>query len=122
MFDSELLKPMNHCSYTGLERFKRHNFGRSVRIFECTNSQRVRVIVCDTSGAIAGLMVNPHGRKRTYTIEAVYTEPNHRRKGLARQLLAVARLTLGTVQHNENLTIDGKAWRNSVEGFKNDVK
>jgi GNAT superfamily N-acetyltransferase len=119
MFDAELLKRLNHCRYTGLETYRRHGFGRMVRIFECKDTRRVRLVACDPiQGPVAGLIVNPHNRKRTYTIEGVYTTASHRRQGYAKQLLAVARVTLGTVQHNGNLTPDGKAWRDSVEGLK----
>jgi GNAT superfamily N-acetyltransferase len=118
MFDNELLKPFNMCSYTGLEQRKRHVFGQSVVIFECKETRRVRLLACDPSGAIvAGLLVNPYNRVRTYQIDAVYTLEEHRRLGIAKQLLAVARFTLGTIQHSENLTINGKAWRDSVEGL-----
>jgi GNAT superfamily N-acetyltransferase len=119
MFDAELLKRLNHCRYTGLETYRRHKFGSMVRIFECKATGRIRLVGCDPIlGPVAGLIVNPYNRVRTYTVEAVFTLESHRRQGYARQLLAVARVTLGTVQHNGNLTADGRAWRDSVESLK----
>jgi GNAT superfamily N-acetyltransferase len=119
MFDAELLKRLNRCRYTGLEYRKKHQFGRVVTMFECSATRRVRVIAYDATGEpVAGLIVNPYNRVRTYTIEGIYTTASHRRQGYAKQLLVVARVTLGTVQHNGNLTADGKAWRDSVEGLK----
>ncbi len=52
---------------------------------------------------------------KTHVITSVYTKPRARRKKIAKQLLLVARLTLGTVYHSDNLTSSGKLWRDSVE-------
>lgn len=119
MFDAELLKPFNQCPYTGLEGRVKHIFGPMVRIYQCKDKRRVRLLAQDSQGAtVAGLIINPHNLKRTYTIEGVYTLEGHRRQGFAKQLLAVARFTLGAVKHSDNLTPDGKAWRDSVESLK----
>ena len=116
MFDNTILKPFSMCPHTGLEKRVKHIFGQNVSIFECKDSRKIRLIAYNDSGeAVSGLMVNPYSQVKTYTIDAVYTKPLERRRGLAKQLLAVARFTLGIVKHNEHLTNSGEAWRDSVE-------
>lgn len=116
MFDAELLKPQNRCSYTGMEKQRPHLFGVSLRIFECVDTGKIRLIAFNTvSEPVSALFLDPLGQKRTYTVKAVYTAPQERRQGLARQLLAVSRLLIGTVKHGQDFTDDGLLWRDSVE-------
>jgi len=119
MFDAELLKPFMMCPYIGLEKRVKHTFGPAVKIYECYQTRKIRLVAYNVSGeAVGGMIINPYNRVRTYQIDAVYTLESHRRQGLAKQLLLVARYTLGTVNHGDNLTVSGKAWRDSVENLK----
>lgn len=107
------------CSYTGLESRVWHVFGPQVKVYKCIDTNRHRLVAHDSDGVpVSALLVNPHNRVRTYQVDAVYTLPEARRQGYAKQLLAVARHTLGTVNHSQNMTKNGLAWRNSVEGLK----
>lgn len=119
MFDRNLLKPFCMCPYTRLEKRVAHIFGSAVKIYQCKETRKIRLVVYNEAGApVAGLLVNPYNRVKTYTIDAVYTLTAYRRMGYAKQLLAVARFTLGTVKHSDNLTGIGEQWRNSVESLK----
>lgn len=116
MFDSELLKPQNRCAYTGVEKQKPHQFGSGLRIYECVETGKIRLLSYNSpSEPVSALFLDPLGQKRTYTIKAVYTAPQERRKGKARELLAVARMLIGTVKHSDDLTVTGLAWRDKVE-------
>ncbi len=119
MFDKEILKPLSMCKYTELERVIKHDFGRCVKIYQCKLTNKVRVIYhSGTSShavAVSGLLLNPYNSVRTYQIDAVFTLKGNRRKGYARQLLAVARHVFGTVRHGQNFTTAGKAWKESVK-------
>ena len=114
MFDATTLKPLN--SYKFLETKKAHNFGPEVEILHATvNSYRF----CHKAND--GDVLNPYdccliiGSDKV--IQSEYTRPDKRRQGIAKQLLLVARLTLGTVYHSDNLTEKGRLWRDSVEAI-----
>lgn len=119
MFDETLIKPRNMCKHTALEKLVWHTFGKAVKVFKCKESGKFRLVAHDSLGEpVSGLLINPYTRVRTYQIDGVYTSDSYRRLGYAKQLLAIARHMFGTVKHSDNLTVDGKAWRNSVEGLK----
>lgn len=118
MFDTSILKHRNQCQYTGIEKEIRHDFTRRLKIFQCKDTRRVRLIFCDVlNEPLSGLIIDPFNQIRSYTITGVYTLPEHRRNGMAKQMLAIARHLFGNVKHSDNLTEDGKAWRDSVEGI-----
>ncbi len=122
MFDMEILKPRSMCKHTQLEKLISHQFGRCVKIFECKQTRKIRLVYCSGTSAhaiaVSALLLNPYNRVRTYQIDGVFTLKGNRRKGYAKQLLAVARYVIGTVKHSDNLTESGEAWLNSVEGLK----
>ena len=116
MFDKELLQGQSCCEYTGLETQKPHAFGKALRIFICKSTGVVRLLAYnDLNQAVSGLIIDPDGQKRTYTIKGIFTLDTYRRKGYAKQLLAVSRMLIGTVKHSDLLTIEGEKWRDSVE-------
>jgi hypothetical protein len=119
MFDSGILKPFMMCPYMGLEKRVKHIFGPTVKIYECKDTRKIRLVAYNAVGLpVSGLIINPYNRVRTYQIDAIYTRERFRRQGMAKQLLLVARYTFGTVNHNDNLTISGRLWRDSVENLK----
>lgn len=66
---------------------------------------------------VAGLTLRataPRRGKQTATIDRVYTDPKHRRRGYAKELLSAARDYFAVVKHSKDLTGDGKAWKRSV--------
>jgi len=114
---NEILKPQNQSSYTGIEKRVPCDFGPDVSLFKDNNGW-FRVVYSWDGVVVAGLVVSPYACTKGYMIEGVYTLPSYQRKGLAKQLLAVLRMTIGDVRHSENKTKDGHAWCNSVEGIK----
>lgn len=121
MHDIKLLRPINQCRHTGLERELKTLFPQGhVRAFK-DNSGHIR-LVAYVKGAkpVSGLLLASGGSGK-HMVKAVYTNSCYRRKGYARQLLAVARATLspGIVYHGDNLTKVGKLWANGVEGLSN---
>lgn len=118
MFDNTLLAPFNKCQHMVVEKHVKHVFGKAVKIFKCDHTRKVRLVAYnEMREPVSALLINPHHMVRTYHIDAVFTTESHRRQGMARQLLAVARFIYGSVYHSDNLTIEGEKWRDSVEGI-----
>ena len=115
MFDASTLKPIN--SYRTLETLSPHRFGLEVEILKASNGSHRFCHIAPQGGELSPydscLIVGADK-----TIVSVYTKPDKRRQGIAKQLLVIARLTLGTVYHSDNLTEKGRLWRNSVENLK----
>lgn len=115
MFDATTLKAVN--SYKLVESKQKHNFGPSVHILKATNGSYRFCYVSQN-----GCCLEPYGAclvvDETGTIESVYTMPEHRRQGIAKQLLAIAKVYVGDVKHSDNLTTEGRLWRDSVESLK----
>lgn len=105
-----ILKPQNIY----YEEKVRHGFGENVVIFKSRDSYRFCHI--DKEGVNlpydSCLTVDRDGY-----ILSVYTKPKVRRMKLAKQLLLIAKLTLGKVRHSDNITKSGRLWRDSVEGL-----
>lgn len=112
MFNARTLKPQNQ--YKQLETALPHQFGGNVEILKspgncyrfCFKSEPSAKLVLFDSCLIIGA---------DKVIISVYTAPAKRRLGLAKQLLAVAKVTLPYVYHSQHLTTLGEAWRDSVE-------
>jgi hypothetical protein len=117
MFDDTTLKAI-HC-YKSFEQDISHNysFDRKVVILKSVDgSYRFcykRALDQGIRAFDSCLIVSSSN-----TITSVYTVPSKRRQKIAKQLLLVARLTLGSVYHNDHLTVSGKLWRDSVENLK----
>jgi predicted GNAT family acetyltransferase len=66
---------------------------------------------------VAGLTLHakrPVRGKQTATIDRVYTDASHRRRGYAAALLTEARRYFNKVKHSSDLTGHGKAWKRAV--------
>ena len=116
-FDQELLKPFNQCAYTNLEKLNNPLFCSGslvVRMFTDLEG-RQRILLYSDSKAISGLLLEKVGQHKSYIIKGVYTASEERRKGYAKQLLALARFKLGKVRHSSDLTKEGELWMKAVE-------
>jgi hypothetical protein len=116
MFDINTLKPLN-C-YKLLETLTPHKFGLDVVILKASNNS-YRFCHRNSQGGTSTPFDSCLIVEANKTIKSVYTQPGKRRRGIARQLLLVARLTIGNVYHSDNLTVTGRKWRDSVENIKN---
>jgi GNAT superfamily N-acetyltransferase len=74
-----------------------------------------RYVWYEQGTAVSALQVVSHNGK-TATVANVYTLPSHRRRGLARILIGVARNDFHRVDHADetNLSSAGRAWRANV--------
>lgn len=115
MFDSNLLKPINACSYTGFESLYLKSsaytsFAPNVIIFTSNHAQTCRLLVRDskTCKYVSGLLLNRLHGSKVYDIVGVYTDPDYRRQGLAKGLLAVAKVCFKDVRHSPHLTEFGQ--------------
>lgn len=114
-FSSELLKPINQCNNTAIESPFNSPL-KCVKIYK-DSQNRLRLVYYKDSKPLCGLLLEFLGKRSGYIIKGVYTASESRRMGLARQLLVYSRLYCGKVRHSDNLTAEGKAWRDSVEGI-----
>lgn len=85
----------------------------SVRFFEGRRFTALQYVHRDGSAIAAPVAALIWG-KATGEIETVYTRPEFRGQGLARQLLAMARACVAPVRHSPHLTPDGAAWAAKV--------
>lgn len=85
----------------------------SVRLFESAGFYALQFVHHD-GGAIAEPVAGLVWCKATGEIETVYTMPEFRGRGLARDLLAVARACVGPVRHSQHQTPAGAAWAEKV--------
>ena len=118
-FDKELLKPYNQCKYTSLERLNKPlscSGSLVVRLFTDLE-HRQRIVLYSDSKPVSALLLEKIGQYTGYVIKGVYTVPEERRKGYAKQLLALSRFYLGKVRHSEHLTKEGELWVKSVENI-----
>lgn len=108
MFDESTLSPINQ--YKLNEKRVLHHFTDKVHILVDTNNS-YRFCFIGGGGVYCSCLIVGADK----IIHSVYTLPEYRRRGIAKQLLLIARLTLKTVAHSDNLTIKGGLWRDSVE-------
>jgi hypothetical protein len=111
MFNSNTLKPIN--TFKLCETKVPHDYGQDVTILRASNDSYRFCHNSSESGFDSCLIVAANR-----TIMSVYTRPAKRRRGIAKQLLAIAKYTLTDVRHCDNLTPLGEAWRDSVESLK----
>lgn len=110
MFDKKLLANLGECPYTGFEMFYQVGFKldcfKNVWIFESNSEKTVRLLYRDpeTKKYVAGLLLNRLHGSKIYDIVGVYTEPDYRRQGLAKGLLAIAKMCFKDVRHSDCLT------------------
>lgn len=111
MFDQKLLANLGECPYTGFEKLcKRdmifHRFTPEVAIYESNSEKTIRLLYRDpeTKKFTSGLLLNRLHNSRVYDIQGVYTLPEHRCKGYAKGLLAVAKICFKDVRHSPYLT------------------
>lgn len=114
----DLLLPMEEviggCS-TGIER---HAARAGIEHTSCNGGRfhLFRYLSSDET-ARAGLTLRanrPRGGKQTATIDRVFTDPAHRRRGYAAALLAEARRYFTRVDHSRDLTEAGASWKRAV--------
>jgi 8-oxo-dGTP pyrophosphatase MutT (NUDIX family) len=80
------------------------------------------VYVLPTGVVVAGLTIKAGPKRkglRKGTIDRVYTDPEQRRKGYARELLASARSSgiFSSVGHSDDLTGMGRKWKGAVNPY-----
>jgi hypothetical protein len=119
-FTKQILNPLNQCKLTSIEKVM-YNCRAAYTTFQ-DNDGRIRLIFSHRysdrpNKPVCGLFLE-RVNTNTVAILGVYTIPSERRRGFAKMLLASAKIRFKNVLHSENLTVDGEAWRDSVEGLK----
>ena len=105
---AEILKPINTCGLTGIERvIKSERLGDYRITLLCDNFKQYRVTCKDVeSKQIVSSILFCNSR----IIRFKFTVPTHRNKQLTRQLFGYAQvITRKTFYHSDNLTLAGKA-------------
>jgi len=105
---AEILKPINTCGLTGIERVIKSERLDDYRItLLCDNFKQYRVTCKDVeSNRIVSSILFCNNR----IIRFKFTVPTHRNKQLTRQLFGYAQvITRKTFYHSDNLTLAGKA-------------
>lgn len=115
--ENQLLYPFNQSSMIGQEKLIA-DYGdiKGFQAMYVTATMRsVRYVKYDNNGdIIAALQFATKGpRSKKATIQNVYTRKDHRREGLASQLLRKARYDFD-IKHSTDLTDDGKAWKSGI--------
>lgn len=114
MFDESTLNP--HNRYKFVETVLPHEFGPEVTILKANNNSYRFCHNNDQNDVLRpfdGCLIVGYDR----VINSVYTTPSKRRRGIAKQLLLIAKLTLNTVYYSDDLTTSGRLWRDSVEAI-----
>jgi len=105
---AEILKPINTCGLTGIERvIKSERLGCYRITLLCDNFKQYRITCKELeSNTIVSAVLFDNAR----IIRFKFTVPTHRNKQLTRQLFGYAQLiTRKTFYHSDNLTVSGKA-------------
>lgn len=113
MFDNEILKPINECKYTSVEKPCKSPV-KEVKIYK-DDRNKVRLVYIDAFGAISGLLIEKEYQTKYYTVQGVYTLPEFRKQAIAKSLLAIARIVFKDVRHSDYLTEDGKKFAKVVD-------
>jgi GNAT superfamily N-acetyltransferase len=105
MSDSRVYAPINQCDLVGYE--KASDLLMSMGLYcagDCFGNTRFFI------PNVIGMIIDQSG-----TIAHLYTNPPYRRKGYAKQLLAIVRHSGIKVYHSDNCTNDGMAFKQSVK-------
>lgn len=108
----DLLKPMNQCQYTSIEK--------SITCLQAAKHTPIKAYMDNEKGiriTLEGMSVLwlEKDSSSSYVIRQVYTAPDCRMQYMARDLLMYARIVLGLiVNHSEHNTQDGIAWAKRV--------
>lgn len=109
MFDKEILKGINECSYTGLEESIPNSYG--VKVFKDSFGDYRVVSPCGHSA----LSLHKESDK-VFLIDGIFTHPLHRRQGLARQVLAATKMIIkARLHHGDMLTISGERFFKKID-------
>lgn len=108
----DLLAPVGQSKLIGQEKGKQKPEGVS-RLDSPYGSTRYVYSEGGKAVSVLQVMRMPDGKAR---IANVYTVPEARRKGIASKLMEQARKDFKEVAHSDDLSVDGAAWANAVEG------
>lgn len=124
MFDSEILKGCNECSYTGIETIKRIALFDDVSVYESKTQEHhnIRLVFSVDSIGVCGVLLRKYNKSKfnDYVVSGVFTNNNVRLRGYARGLITVAKLYV----HNEckaKLCLDNNLTPLGKQLFKNGV-
>ena len=106
-----LLLPASKTAQIGQEKGRASKDG--IQVLKSTTpgplvSWRYVYVVQGVFGAARQVMVSPEGKGR---VANVYTASEHRRQGYAAKLLARAERDLGKLEHSDDLSVAGAAWK-----------
>lgn len=109
MFDKELLKPINSCTYTGVETVKHIPLFDDVSVYESKTQEHhnIRLVFSDNGVSVCGVLLRKHNKSKfnDYVVSGVFTNKNVRLRGYARGLIAVAKMWVRE-EHKAALCLD----------------
>ena len=109
-----LLLPPGQCPYVGPEKGRWRKDG-VVRLDDPHGSVRYLWMVTGAPRAVLQVVKLSDGTAR---ICNVFTVKDHRREGLARKLLRRAERDFGVVEHSDDLSEQGRAWKQATLGSR----
>lgn len=124
MFDSEILKGCNDCSYTGIETVKRLSLFDGVCIYESKTQEHhnIRLVLSDNAIGVCVVLLRKHNKSKfnDYVVSGVFTNNNVRLIGYARGLIAVAKMYVRN-ECKAKLCLDNNLTELGKQLFKNGV-